>query len=650
MSHLDQIRWPSDLREIPRSELPAVVREVRERHIDVVSRIGGHFGASLGVADLTVALHYVFDTPRDKLVWDTGHQGYIHKILTGRNERFPTIRQHGGLAPFLRRSESEFDTFGAGHAATSISAALGMAAGRDVKGTDEKVVAIIGDGSMGCGLAYEALNNAGHTDRDLIVVLNDNDMSIAPNVGAMNRYLTTVLTNPVLDRVRDQVKSILRKGPRTVSGVMEAVAGRVEDSVKHLLVPGMLFEELGFRYVGPVDGHDVDELVETFGRVKRTGGPILVHVVTHKGKGYAPAEADPVKWHAASPFDKLSGVGRKKAGGLPRYQKVFGTGLAELGRLDERVVAITAGMPGGTSTEIFEADHPDRHFDVGIAEGHGVTFAAGLATQGVRPVVAIYSTFLQRAYDNIVHDVALQGLPVVFCMDRAGIAGEDGPTHHGALDLSYMLSVPGMTVTAPADGSEMLALLRLGLSREDGPFSIRYPRASVPEEVPALSDIPVVPFGRWEILREGADLAILAVGTMVRPSLDAAEALQREHGLTATVVNCRFLKPWDRETLGRVLSEHDTVLTVEEGTVANGFGAYIGREILDDPGLPAPRALGTLGIPDAFVEHGPRSVLLGELGLDAEGIARRARALVSRRRSVEPSSHPGASAAPGDPT
>lgn len=634
--YLDQIRWPSDLRDLPTSALPEVVRELRERHIDVVSTIGGHFGASLGVADLTVALHYVFDTPTDKLVWDTGHQGYIHKILTGRNDRFPSIRQHGGLAPFLRRDESEYDTFGAGHAATSISAALGMAAGRDVRGTSEKVVAIIGDGSMGSGLAYEALNNAGHTDRDLIVVLNDNDMSIAPNVGAMNRYLTTVLTNPVLDRVRDQVKSILRKGPRSVTGVMEALAGRVEDSVKHLLVPGMLFEELGFRYVGPVDGHDVDELVETFRRIRPVGGPILVHVVTHKGKGYAPAEADPAGWHAASPFDKVSGAGRKKAGGLPRYQKVFGAGLTEMARLDDRIVVITAGMPGGTSTDIFEADHPDRHFDVGIAEGHGVTFAAGLATQGVRPVVAIYSTFLQRGFDNIVHDVALQDLPVVFCMDRAGIAGEDGPTHHGILDISYMLSIPGMTVTAPKDGSEMLALLRLGLAHDDGPFSIRYPRASVPEEVPALAEIPPVPWGRWEILREGSDLAILAVGTMVHSALDAASQLEESHGIQATVVNCRFLKPWDRETLGRVLAEHSAVLTVEEGAVANGFGAYIGREIHDDPGLPVPRRFGTMGIPDTFIQHGPRAILLGELGLTPEGITDRARHLLADR-SIVPS-------------
>jgi len=626
---LDRVRWPSDVRALSRAELKELAREVRDRHIDVVSEFGGHFGASLGVADLTVALHHVFETPKDKLVWDTGHQAYIHKILTGRNERFPTIRQHQGLAPFLSRKESEYDTFGAGHAATSISAALGMAAGRDVMGLDEKVVAIIGDGAMSCGLAYEALNNAGHTERDIIVVLNDNDMSIAPNVGAMNKYLTTMITNPVYNRVRNEVKSLLHRAPRSLGEVMESLAGKVEDGVKGLLVPGMLFEELGLRYVGPVDGHDMDSLVDTFTRVKGLGGPILVHVLTQKGKGYGPAEENPVKWHAASPFDKISGAGLKKAGGLPRYQNVFGEGLTELGRLDSRVVAITAAMPGGTSTGVFAAAFPERHFDVGIAEGHATTFAAGLATQGVRPVVAIYSTFLQRGYDGIVHDVALQELPVVFCLDRAGIAGEDGPTHHGMLDINYMLGIPNMTVTAPRDGAEMLALLRLGIAWEEGPFSIRWPRDSVPAEVPSISEIPEVPYGKWEVLRDGSDVAVLAVGTMVLRALEAAEMLAAE-GIEATVVDCRFLKPYDRDTLAKVVSEHDALLTVEEGTIVNGFGAFITREILDDPGLPVPARMQTHGIPDRFIEHGPRKVLLAELGLDPAGIAERMKGMVRR--------------------
>ena len=626
MSLLERAKNPSDLRKLSRGELEALVVELRDRHIDVVSHVGGHFGASLGVTELTVALHYVFDTPRDRLVWDTGHQGYIHKILTGRNDRFPAIRKDGGLAPFLSRSESDYDTFGAGHAATSISAALGMATARDLLGRDEKVVAIIGDGAMGCGLAYEALNNAGHTDRDLVVVLNDNDMSIAPNVGAMNKYLTTMITNPVYNRVRDEVKALLQKAPRS----LESVAGKLEEGVKHLLVPGMLFEELGFRYVGPVDGHSVGDLLDALQGVREMRGPILVHVLTQKGKGYAPAEENPMKWHAASPFDKISGSGKSKAGGLPRYQKVFGVGVTELGRHDPRIVVITAGMPDGTSSEIFGKAFPERHFDVGIAEAHGTTFAAGLATQGIRPVIAIYSTFLQRAFDSIVHDVALQHLPVVFCMDRAGIAGEDGPTHHGAFDINYMLAVPGMTVTAPKDGSEMLALLRLALSLDDGPFSIRWPRASVPAEVPEISEIPAVGYGSWEVLREGSTLAILSVGAMVQSAIEAAALLARD-GISATVVNCRFLRPYDRLVLSGVLRRHEAVLTVEEGARSNGFGAFLAREILDDPDLPFPSSFGTMGLPDRFVEHGPRAVLLSRVGLDPAGIASRARDIVGKQ-------------------
>ncbi|HSM59209.1 MAG TPA: 1-deoxy-D-xylulose-5-phosphate synthase, partial [Longimicrobiales bacterium] len=628
---LERIRDPRDLRALPRSELRRVVDEVRQRHIDVVSEKGGHFGASLGVAELTVALHYVFETPRDQLVWDTGHQAYIHKILTGRNERLPTIRQRGGLAPFLRRDESEYDTFGAGHASTSISAAWGMAVGRDLVGEDFRVVAVIGDGAMGCGLAYEALNNAGHTQRDFTVVLNDNDMSIAPAVGAMNKYLTGMITNPAYNKARNLVKEILHRAPSSIGGVMEEVAGRLEESVKHMLTPGLIFEELGFRYVGPVDGHDVDSLVDTLGRVREMRGPILVHVLTQKGKGFDPAEADPWTWHAAGPFDKVTGKGTKKGGGLPRYQKVFGEGLVQLADQDPRVVAITAAMPDGTSTDIFQRAHPDRYFDVGIAEGHGVTFAAGLATRGIKPVVAIYSTFLQRAFDSIVHDVALQGLPVIFGMDRAGIAGEDGPTHHGTLDLVYMLGVPGMTVTAPRDGSEMLALLRLATERHDGPWSLRWPRDAVPAEVPHLSDIPDVEPYTWEILRNGADAVILAVGTMVGPSLEAAERLADE-GIRCTVVNCRFLKPYDEAVFLEMVRSHPAVLTVEEGQVVNGFGAFLAREV-DALDLERRPRMASMGIPDHFVEHGPRAALLADLDLDARGVAERVRSLVSVREA-----------------
>ncbi len=626
MALLDRIRYPKDLRALPRTELRRVVEEARQRHIDVVSQKGGHFGASLGVAELTVALHYVYDTPRDQIVWDVGHQAYIHKILTGRNDRLSTIRQEGGLAPFCRRDESEYDAFGAGHAATSISAAWGMAVARDLQGKDFRVVAVIGDGAMGCGLAYEALNNAGHTGRDFVVVLNENEMSIAPAVGAMNKYLTGVITNPAYNKVKALVKDVIHHAPTSLAGAVEEMAGRLQESVKHLLTPGLIFEELGFRYVGPVAGHDIDALVDTLGRVRDMKGPILVHVLTQKGKGYVPAEADPYTWHASGPFDKVTGKADKKSGGLPRYQTVFGKGLIELADADPRVVAITAAMPDGTSTDMFEKAHPDRFFDVGIAEGHGVTFAAGLATQGARPVVAIYSTFLQRAFDNVVHDVAIQKLPVVFGMDRGGIAGEDGPTHHGTLDIVYMLGVPGMTVTAPKDGAEMLALLRLGLEQSEGPWSVRWPRDSVPAPVPPLAEIPPVEPFTWEILGNGADVAILAVGTMVEVSLAAAERLASE-GIRCTVVNCRFLKPYDRVLFEEMARSHPALLTAEEGQVTNGFGAFMARE-LDALDLDRRPRLASLGIPDRFVQHGGRKALLAGIGLDVAGVVDRVRQLV----------------------
>ena len=627
-SILDRIQSPADLRTLSREELHQVVAAVRERHVDVVSEKGGHFGATLGVAELTVTLHYVYDTPRDKVVWDTGHQAYIHKILTGRNERFPTIRTRHGLAPFLRRDESPYDVFGAGHAATSISAAWGVATARDLNRDDFEVVAVIGDAAMGCGLAYEALNNAGHTGRDFTVILNDNDMSIGPAVGAMNKYLTGMITNPAYNKVRGVVKEALHRVPTSLGALMEEAAGKLEESLKHMLTPGMIFQELGFRYVGPVEGHDLDALLETLARVRRLEGPILVHVITSKGKGFHLAEEDPWAWHAASPFDKITGHGKKKgsaAPALPRYQKVFGTALTELAGEDPRVIAITAAMPDGTSTDIFSKAHPQRYFDVGIAEAHGVTFAAGLATEGIRPVVAIYSTFLQRAFDSIVHDVALQDLPVVFCMDRAGIAGEDGPTHHGAFDICYMLCVPGMTVTAPKDGVELLGLLRTGVAHTKGPFSIRWPRDAVPAEVPPIREVPPVPYGTWELLRKGSGVAMLATGTMVLPALAAATTLA-EDGIHATVVNCRFLKPYDRAMLEQVAATHAAVLTLEEGAVLNGFGAYMARE-LDALAGPAAVRVEAIGIPDRFIEHGSRKELLVEIGLDAAGISARVRTL-----------------------
>ncbi len=636
MPLLDRVKYPEDIRRLGRDELNQLVDEARARHIDVVSQKGGHFGASLGVAELTVALHYVYDTPRDQIVWDTGHQAYIHKMLTGRNEELPTIRTQGGLAPFLRRDESEYDAFGAGHAATSISAAWGMAVGRDLTGEDFNVLAVIGDGAMTCGLAYEALNNAGHTERDFVVVLNDNDMSIGPAVGAMNKYLTGMITNPAYNKVRNLVRDVLHRTPQ----VMEEMVVRLEESAKHLLTPGSLFEELGFRYVGPIDGHDVNALVDTFSRVKDMQRTILVHVITRKGKGYTRAEDDPWTWHAAAPFNPATGQGTKKGRGLPRYQKVFGKGLIELADRDPKVVAITAAMPDGTSTDMFSEAHPDRYFDVGIAEGHGVTFAAGLATQGVKPIVAIYSTFLQRAFDSIVHDVALQGLPVVFGMDRAGIAGEDGPTHHGGLDIAYMLCIPGMTVTAPKDGSEMLALLRLATEQNDGPWSVRWPREAVPEEVPSLDDIERIEPYTWEVLRSGADCVILATGTMVLPSVAAAEALDVQ-GIRCTVVNCRFLKPYDRTVFEQMVRGHPAVLTVEEAQVSNGFGAFMTREIHDLELAATPR-VASMGMPDEFIEHGARDALLAAIGLDSDGIATKVKRLVASHSPVDSRSTVGA--------
>jgi 1-deoxy-D-xylulose-5-phosphate synthase len=640
LSLLDTVRTPEDVRALPEAQLPELCVDVRDRVIDVVSRHkGAHFGSNLGTVELTVALHRVFDTPRDQLIWDVGHQAYPHKILTGRNERMDSIRKRNGLSGFLRRDESDFDVFGAGHAGTSISAAVGVAAARDLKGEDFEVIAVIGDGSMTCGLPYEALNNAGHTDRDLIVVLNDNEMSISPNVGALHKYLgihkklTDVRTSPFYNRLREEIKKFIHAAPSrlgTIGEMMEHFAVRADDAMKGMFVPGMLFEQLGFRYAGPVDGHDVEALVRTFEGVKKMKGPRLVHVLTKKGKGFAPAEADQVKWHAAALFDKETGAPLKKptpgAVAMPRYQQVFGEALTELAASDEKVVAITAAMAGGTGTDIFEKAHPDRFFDVGIAEGHAVTFAAGLATQGIKPVVAIYSTFLQRAYDSIVHDVALQDLAVTFVMDRAGIAGDDGPTHHGGIDIGYMLSVPGMTVTAPRDADQLIGLMKTALAHTGGPFCIRIPRDGVPALPKPVAEIEAIPVGTWEALRQGKDVAILATGTMVLPALAAADALQRE-GVQATVVDCRFIKPLDERTLERLFPGHGFVLTVEEGTEVNGFGTFVRRHIADRwPGVSG----ATMGLPDAFVEHGERAELLAELGLTPEGIAARARELLGR--------------------
>ena len=622
MSLLDRITSPADVRGLTRDELDQLANDVRARLIDVCSRTGGHIGAGLGVVELTIALHYAFETPRDQVVWDVGHQGYPHKVLTGRNEGMETLRHEDGVSGFLKRSESEYDAFGAGHAATSISAALGIAAGRDVQGEDFKVVTVIGDGALTSGLAYEGLNNAGHSDRNIIVVLNDNEMSIAPNVGAMSKYLTSVQRNSLYNRVRSAIGAIVDNAPGPLSS-MSTIVRKWEESVKTFLTPGVLFEELGFRYFGPIDGHDIGGMIETFAAVRALKGPRLVHVLTQKGKGFPAGERSLEKWHALPPgHDPSTGAQRKPSTSVG-YTKIFGNALAALGTEHRDLVAITAAMPSGTGTDVFAKAHPSRFFDVGIAEGHAVTFAAGLATRGVRPVVAIYSTFLQRAYDNIIHDVAIQSLPVIFCMDRAGLVGEDGETHMGLYDVAYMLAVPGMTVTAPKNATEMLGLVRTAIEHRSGPFSIRYPRDSAPDAPPPVAQIESVPYGTWEVLRRGTEAAILAVGTMVRPSVAAAETLAAE-GLSVTVVNCRFLKPYDEMTLAAVLADHKHILIVEEGTVINGFGAFLSTVIERyDPTV----RVAVHGVPDRIVHAASRARQLASCGLDAAGIADRVRAL-----------------------
>lgn len=623
MTILDRVQSPDDLKALSRDELRELSAAIRERLIEVCSRTGGHIGAGLGVVELSVALHVAFDTPRDQLVWDVGHQGYPHKLLTGRNALMETLRQEKGISGFLKRTESEYDTFGAGHAATAISAGLGMATARDLNGEDFRVVSVLGDGALTCGLAYEGLNNAGASGRDFIVVLNDNEMSIAPNVGAMSKYLTSIQRNPLYNRVRSAIGSVVDAAPGPLSSVGHLIR-KWEESMKSFLTPGVLFEELGFRYFGPIDGHDIDALVDTFTAVRDFTGPRLVHVITQKGKGF-PAGEHTEKWHALPPgHDPATGKQLKVSTSNAAYTAVLGKGLAELGTENEKVVAITAAMPSGTGTGIFAAAHPDRFFDVGIAEGHAVTFAAGLATRGIRPVVAIYSTFLQRAYDNVIHDVAIQKLPVVFAMDRGGVVGEDGPTHMGLYDIAYMLAVPGMTVTAPKNGREMLGLLRTAVAHEGGPFAFRYPRDAAPDIVPPISEIESVPYGTWEIVRKGGGgLAILAVGTMVLPSIEAAEILGAE-GISATVVNCRFMKPYDRPMLEQIIADNRYLLVVEEGTIVNGFGAHMSSVVA---GMDSSVHVMAHGVPDGFIEQAARPRQLADIGLDAAGIAARARVL-----------------------
>ena len=620
---LDTIATPADLKSLPFSRLPELAAEIRHELIDIVTRNGGHLGASLGAIELAIALHWVFDSPRDHIVWDVGHQAYAHKLLTGRRERFPTIRQEGGLSGFLSRDESEHDAFGAGHASTSISAALGMAvAFSRSDDPDRRVAAIIGDGALTGGMAFEALNNAGILDLPFLVILNDNEMSIAPNVGAMSQYLDRVRTDPRYNRAKDELVRITERLPQ--GELLVELGKRWKDSLKEFIYHAMIWEELGFTYMGPIDGHDIRAIVHALRQAALVPGPVFLHVVTQKGRGFAGAENDRERGHAVSAPPKLGAPPSP-----PKYQDVFAQTVIELARDDPRIVAITAAMPTGTSLAKFQAAYPERFFDVGIAEQHAVTFAAGLAAEGMRPVVGIYSTFLQRAYDQIVHDVCLQRLPVTFAIDRAGFAGDDGRTHHGVFDISYLRCLPNLTIMAPRDENELRHMLKTALHHVDGPVAIRYPRGS---GVGVATDEPLhaLPIGRGETLRTGPDIAILALGAMVLPAERAADLLAAD-GIDATVVNARFAKPLDERLILDLVDRCGAIVTVEENVRAGGFGSAV-LEFLSSRGLTVPTRV--LAVPDRVFEQASQGRLRDLAGLSAAHISQAARELGAEKRDV----------------
>ncbi|WP_159875567.1 1-deoxy-D-xylulose-5-phosphate synthase [Aquitalea denitrificans] len=602
---LDTIHQPSDLRALGRQQLPQLATELREFLVDTVSKTGGHFASNLGSIELTIALHYVFNTPDDRLVWDVGHQTYPHKILTGRRERMGSMRQKGGLAGFPKREESPYDTFGVGHSSTSIGAALGMAAAAKLQGLDRKCVAIIGDGAMTAGQAFEALNNAGAMDTNLLVILNDNDMSISPNVGALNNYLAKLMSGRFYAAMREGSSKVLGMAPP-----LKEIASKVEEHVKGFFTPGTLFEEFGFNYIGPIDGHDLDVLVDTLKNIRSLKGPQFLHIVTKKGHGYKLAENDPVKYHGVTKFDPANGLAGGKSGGKPQYTQVFGDWICDMAKLDKRLVGITPAMREGSGLVRFEKEHPDRYFDVAIAEQHAVTFAAGLACDGAKPVVAIYSTFLQRGYDQLIHDVALQNLPVMFAIDRAGLVGADGPTHAGAFDISFLRCIPNMTVLAPSDENECRQLLYTAFCM-DSPTAVRYPRGVGPG-VEIQQEMSALPVGKGVLRRSGqGKVAILAFGSMVAPALAAAEALD------ASVADMRFVKPLDTGLIRQLAETHDYIVTVEENVVMGGAGSGC-LEAMQAMGIVKPALL--LGLPDDYVEHGDPTVLLADCGLNAAGI------------------------------
>jgi len=615
---LSAVDSPADLKKLSVEELVKLASEIRGKIIETVAKTGGHLAPSLGVVELSIALHYVFDAPQDKIIWDVGHQAYAHKLITGRRERFETLRTYGGISGFPKREESPYDTFDTGHSSTSISVGLGISRAKALKGEKAKVISVIGDGSTTAGMAFEGLNQAGHTETDLIVVLNDNAMSISPNVGAFSSFLSRKMTGRRFVYFRKELVNFLKSVP----GVGEDILGllrKSEDSFITFFTPGMLFEAFKFQYLGPISGHRLDRLIETFENIKHLEGPVLVHVLTVKGKGYGPAEKDPAHYHGLGSFEISTGTPKKMSVDPPTFTEVFGNAMVELGEREKRLFAITAAMPEGTGLNQFAEIYPERFMDVGIAEQHAVTFAAGLATEGFKPVVAIYSTFLQRAFDQVIHDVCLPNLPVVFCLDRGGLVGEDGQTHHGHFDVTYLRSLPNMTVMAPKDEDELRHMLFTAL-QQSSPVAIRYPRARG-MGVPLDPEYKTLPMGESELLREGNDLVIIALGSMVYPSLQAA-ALLEEEGFSVAVVNCRYAKPLDKK-LAEYAQSTGKVLVVEENIRQGGLSSAF-LELLNDMDIRDVQVK-RIGLPDAFVEHGPVSILRANLGLDASGIARMAK-------------------------
>ncbi len=627
---LSKVNYPSDIKEMSITELKELCKDIREYLVDTISEIGGHFGGGLGAVELTVAIHKVFNTPHDLVVWDTGHQAYPHKILTGRKEALKKIRKLNGISGFLKRNESEYDAFGAGHATTSISAALGMAVARDLNNEpNKKVIAVIGDGAMTGGMAYEAMNNSGILKSDLIVVLNDNKMSIAPNVWQISNYFTEMIAHPEYNKFKGQVWDLTGKldhfGDR-----LRKIAARLESGIKAVVTPGMLFEALGFRYFGPVNGHNLYQLIKLFEKTKELKGPILIHTITEKGKGYKPAEDHSQQWHASTPFDKLTGQVKKKASSVPSYTKIFGQALVEIVKSNPKVVGITGAMPDGTGMDYLQEHYPKNYFDVGIAEEHGVTFAAGLATQGIIPVVAIYSTFLQRAFDQIIHDIALQKLHVVFIMDRAGLVGADGPTHHGVFDLSYLRMIPGMVIMAPKDEAELRNMLYTATEYKAGPIALRYPRGSA-LGVETEEGFTALEIGKAEKLIEGDDVALLALGAMVNYSLKAS-AILKEQGINCEVINMRFVKPLDTDMLDYAASKFEKIITLEENNLPGGFGSGVAEYFMSKN---YKNDLSFIGIPDKFVEHGTQEELHHLLGIDPAGIVERVTAFTRLNKNHE---------------